>query len=175
MKFCSVCASPVEYRIPEDDNRTRAVCPACGTVHYVNPRVIVGCIPEADDGRILMCRRAIEPRFGKWTFPAGFLEIGETSGEGAAREALEESGATVALRDLFCVIDVPRVQQVYLLFRAHLPEPRFGPTPESSEVRLMSEAEIPWGEIAFPTIHRGLKHYFEDRAAGLLRFHHFVI
>lgn len=175
MKFCSACGHEVSYRVPIDDNRVRAVCTQCATVHYVNPRVIVGCIPEAADGRILMCRRDIEPRRGKWTFPAGFLEINETSAAGAAREALEESCATVEIRDLFCVIDVPRVQQVYLLYRAHLPQLSFAPTPESSEVVLMTESEIPWDDIAFPTVYQGLRHFFADRAAGVQAFHHFRI
>lgn len=175
MSFCIRCGHAAEYRIPGGDNRTRLVCPACGHIHYANPRIIVGCIPEADDGRILMCRRDIEPRRGKWTFPAGFLENGETGSAGAAREAQEESLAEVEILDLFCVFDVPRVEQVYLLYRARLPQPSFGPTPESSEVRLMREDEIPWSEIAFPTVSQGLRHFFEDRARGTRGFHHQLI
>jgi ADP-ribose pyrophosphatase YjhB (NUDIX family) len=166
MSYCSHCGQRTESRIPEGDHVQRQVCPACGTVHYRNPKVIVGCVPEADDGRILMCRRAIEPRLGRWTFPAGFLEMGETSGQGAAREALEEAQARVEPGELFVVINVPYVSQVYLIHRARLPAPEFGPTAESSEVMLMREDEMPWDEIAFPTIWHGLKFFFADRASG---------
>lgn len=171
MKFCGECGQPVEWKIPPGDHAPRHVCTACGTVHYRNPKVIVGCVPEAADGRILMCKRNIEPRFGLWTFPAGFLELGETSGAGAAREAQEESQAEVEIGDLFAVINVPYVSQVYLIHRARLKSERFGPTPESSEVRLMREDEIPWEHIAFPTIYKSLKFFFEDRAAGRKGFH----
>ena len=170
MKFCSECGATVERRVPPGDHLPRNVCPACGTVHYRNPKVIVGCIPEWQD-RILMCRRAIEPRLGRWTFPPGFLELGETSGQGAAREALEESRARVEIGELFVVIGVPYVSQLYLIHRARLLAPEFGPTVESSEVRLMSEDEIPWDEIAFLTIWHGLKFLFQDRAAGVPEFH----
>ncbi|WP_228346872.1 NUDIX hydrolase [Flagellatimonas centrodinii] len=166
MKFCSACGHPVTRRIPDGDTLPRAVCDACNTIHYVNPKVIVGCVPEWEDGRVLMCRRDIEPRRGKWTFPAGFLEIGETSGEGAARETREESMAEVEMGEVFCVFNVPRIHQVYLLHRARLLRPDFGPTPESSEVCLMREDEIPWDEIAFPTVWHGLRYFFADRAAG---------
>jgi hypothetical protein len=152
VSFCLRCGHAAEHRIPEGDNRVRLVCPACGHIHYLNPRIIVGCIPEAEDGRILMCRRDIEPRRGKWTFPA-----------------------EVEIDDLFCVFDVPRVEQVYLLYRARLPRLDFGPTPESSEVQLMHEAEIPWSEIAFPTVYQGLRHFFGDRAQGARGFHHQLI
>ena len=166
MTYCSQCGQPTELRIPEGDHVQRAVCTACGTVHYRNPKVIVGCVPEWEDGRIVMCRRAIEPRLGLWTFPAGFLEMGETSGAGAAREALEEAQAEVEPGELFVVINVPYVSQVYLIHRARLKAARFGPTNESSEVVLMREDEIPWDDIAFPTIWHGLKFFFADRASG---------
>jgi len=172
MKFCSNCGREVVYRIPDDgDHLPRHVCPACNTIHYVNPKVIVGVVPEAADGRVLMCKRNIEPRFGKWTFPAGFMELGETSGQGAAREALEESQAQVAITDLMAVINVPYVNQVYLIHRGRLQGEHFGPTTESSEVRLMREDEIPWDEIAFPTIYQSLRYFFADRAAGQSSFH----
>jgi ADP-ribose pyrophosphatase YjhB (NUDIX family) len=166
MKYCSECGQPVERRVPAGDHLPREVCPACGTVHYRNPKVIVGCVPEYED-RILMCRRAIEPRLGLWTFPAGFLELGETSAAGAAREALEEAQAEVEPGELFVVINVPYVSQVYLIHRARLKAPAFGPTIESSEVTLMREDQIPWDRIAFPTIYHGLKCFFVDRAAGV--------
>jgi len=165
MKFCSECGQPVVLRIPAGDHLPRHVCPACGTIHYRNPKVIVGCVPEWED-RILMCRRAIEPRLGLWTFPAGFLELGETSGQGAAREAMEEAGTEVEIGELFVVINVPYVSQLYLIHRARMKAPTFGPTIESSEVVLMREDEIPWDQIAFPTIWHSLKFFFADRAAG---------
>ena len=173
MKFCSACGSPNEVRIPDDgDHLPRHVCTVCKTIHYINPKIIVGVIPEAPDGRVLMCRRNIEPRKGKWTFPAGFMELGETSGQGAAREGLEESQAVIEVRDLFCVISVTYVSQVYMIHRGRLAEgAHFGPTSESSEVVLMAEDEIPWGEIAFPTIYQSLKYFFADRAAGVKGFH----
>lgn len=165
MKFCSDCGHPVELRIPAGDHLPRHVCPSCGAIHYRNPKVIVGCVPEWND-RILMCRRAIEPRLGLWTFPAGFLELGESSGQGAAREALEEAGTDVEIGELFVVINVPYVSQVYLIHRARMKSLTFGPTVESSEVTLMREDEIPWDQIAFPTIWHSLKFFFSDRAGG---------
>lgn len=170
MKFCSECGHSVVRRIPDDDHVERDVCPDCGTVHYVNPKVIVGCIPVWED-RVLMCKRDIEPRLGKWTFPAGFLELGETSAEGAARETREESRAQVEMGELFTVINVPHVSQIYLIHRGQMRSAEHGPTPESSETRLMREDEIPWDEIAFPTIWHSLKYFFEDRASGQWRFH----
>jgi len=166
MNYCSQCGARVELRVPEGDHVPRHVCPSCATIHYRNPKVIVGCIPEWQDGRIVMCKRAIEPRLGRWTFPAGFLELGETSGAGAAREALEEARAEVEPGELFVVINVPYVSQVYLIHRARLLTPRLGPTVESAEVVLMRENEIPWDDIAFPTIWHGLKFFFADRASG---------
>jgi ADP-ribose pyrophosphatase YjhB (NUDIX family) len=166
MSYCSQCGQRTEARIPEGDHVERQVCAACGTIHYRNPKVIVGCVPEWTDGRIVMCRRAIEPRLGRWTFPAGFLEMGETSGQGAAREALEEACAEVEPGELFVVINVPYVSQVYLIHRARLLSPEVGPTVESSEVVLLREDEIPWEEIAFPTIWHALKLFFADRAGG---------
>lgn len=171
MNFCSVCGSGVELRTPPGDHLPRHVCPACGTVHYVNPKVIVGCVPEWEDGRILMCRRAIEPRLGRWTFPAGFLEMSETSGEGAARETLEEAQAEVEIGELFAVINVPYVSQLYLIHRGRMLTPHHGVTAESSETVLMHEHEIPWDEIAFPTIWHSLKFFFADRAQGVQGFH----
>lgn len=171
MNYCSHCGAPVELRRPDDDHLPRHICSACGTVHYINPKVIVGCVPEWQDGRILLCRRAIEPRLGLWTFPAGFLELGETSGEGAARETLEEARAEVDIDDLFVVINVPYVSQIYMIYRGRLKTPQHGPTHESSETVLLHEHEIPWTEIAFPTVYHGLKFFFADRAAGVRDFH----
>jgi ADP-ribose pyrophosphatase YjhB (NUDIX family) len=171
MKYCSACGHSVDFRIPEGDHLPRYICPNCGAVHYQNPKVIVGCVPEWEDGRILMCRRAIEPRLGLWTFPAGFLELGETSGEGAARETLEEAQADVEIGDLFVVIGVSYVSQIYMIHRGRLKTPHHGPTTESSETALMREDQIPWGEIAFPTVYHSLKFFFEDRARGVQEFH----
>lgn len=170
MKFCSECGHPVELRIPDNDHLPRHVCGHCETIHYRNPKVIAGCVPVWED-RILMCRRSIEPRLGKWTFPAGFLEMGETGGEGARRETMEESGAEVEVEDLFVVINVPYVSQIYLTYRGRMLNPNHHATFESSETILMREDEIPWDEIAFPTIWHSLKFFFADRAAGQRRFH----
>jgi ADP-ribose pyrophosphatase YjhB (NUDIX family) len=166
MKYCARCGKEVELRVPEGDHAPRHVCTACGEVHYRNPKVIVGCVPEWED-RILMCRRDIEPRRGFWTFPAGFLELRETSAEGAAREALEESRAAVDIGELFTVINCPDVGQLYLIYRARMRSAEFGATPESSEVVLMREDEIPWDQIAFRTIYHSLRHFYADRAAGV--------
>lgn len=171
MKFCSACGNAVELKTPAGDHLPRHVCTSCGEIHYRNPKVIVGCIPEWEDGRILMCKRNIEPRLGMWTFPAGFLELGETSGQGAAREAEEESQAEVEITGLLSVINVPYVSQIYVIHRARLLRAEFGPTAESSEVKLMREDEIPWNEIAFPTIFHSLKFFFADRAQGVQGFH----
>jgi ADP-ribose pyrophosphatase YjhB (NUDIX family) len=171
MKFCSDCGGAVEQRVPPGDHAPRMVCPQCGAIHYRNPKVIVGCIPESADGRILMCKRAIQPRLGLWTFPAGFLELAETAAQGAQREAKEEAGADVQIVDLLAVIDVPYVSQLYMIYRATLAEPRFHPTHESSEVVLMREDEIPWPQIAFPTIWHSLKFFFDDRARGVSTIH----
>lgn len=171
MKYCSSCGQPVEIKTPPGDHLPRHVCPSCGAIHYHNPKVIVGCVPEDADGRILMCRRAIEPRLGMWTFPAGFLEMNETSSQGAARETLEEAQAEVDIGELFVVISVPYVSQIYMIHRGRLLNPHHGPTAESSETQLMREEQIPWDRIAFPTIYHGLKFFFEDRARGVQGFH----
>ncbi|WP_200769549.1 NUDIX hydrolase [Fontimonas thermophila] len=171
IRYCNVCGQPVEFRIPPGDHLPRHVCTRCGHVQYRNPKVIVGVIPEWGDGRVLMCRRNIEPRLGLWTFPAGFMEQGETSAAGAAREAREESRAEVEVGPLLMVINVPYVSQVYMIHRGRLLSPHFGPTPESSEVVLMAESEIPWDKIAFPTIWHGLRAFFEDRRRGVWTTH----
>ena len=171
MKFCDQCGGSLERRVPEGDHAPRQVCIQCGTIHYRNPKVIVGCIPETADGRVLMCKRAIQPRLGLWTFPAGFLELGETAARGAAREAREEADAEVEVDDLLAVIDVPYVSQLYMIYRARLPKEQFRTTHESSEVVLMREDEIPWSHIAFPTIWHSLTFFFQDRTAGKREVH----
>lgn len=171
VKYCNVCGSAVEFRIPEGDHQPRHLCDRCGHIQYFNPRVIVGCIPETDDGRILMCKRNIEPRLGLWTFPAGFMELGETTAEGAAREALEESQAEVEVGDVLAMINVPYVSQVYVVHRGRMKSTHHGATPESSITRLMTEDEIPWEAIAFPTVWHSLKFFYADRAAGRTKIH----
>jgi ADP-ribose pyrophosphatase YjhB (NUDIX family) len=170
MKFCSHCGAPVVLKVPAGDNRPRYVCERCATIHYQNPRLVVGCLPEWQD-RVLLCRRAIEPRHGLWTLPAGFMENGETTAEGAVRETLEEAGARVEVIALYSMINVPDINQVYLLYRARLLDLDFHPGEESLEVALFSEADIPWQELAFRTVHKTLLHYYEDRREGQFRMH----
>jgi ADP-ribose pyrophosphatase YjhB (NUDIX family) len=171
VRFCLECgAGEVRRRIPDGDTHTRDVCDACGYVHYVNPKIIAGSIPVWE-GRILMCKRAIEPRRGFWTLPAGFLELGETMSEGARREALEEANARVEIGDLYALYSVPHISQVYALFSGSLLDVDFSPGSESSQVVLYREEDVPWGEIAFPAIRKTLELYFEDRRRGRFRTH----
>jgi len=165
MKFCSHCGDPVRVLIPPGDNRPRHVCTRCGTVHYQNPKIVVGCIPEWE-GKVLLCRRAIEPRYGLWTLPAGFMERGETTLAGAARETLEEANARVAVGPLYSLFNLPHIDQVYMLFRGRLLDLDFHPGEESLEVQLFAESEIPWDSLAFPVVKETLELYFRDRAAG---------
>ncbi|MBK9160552.1 MAG: NUDIX hydrolase [Nitrosomonadales bacterium] len=170
MKFCPSCGAAVEFRIPDDDNRPRHICSACGTIHYQNPKMVIAAIPVWDD-KVLLCRRAIEPRHGLWTLPGGFMENGETTAEAAIRETLEEANARIEIGELFSMYSLPYINQVHLLFRARLLDRDFGPGPESLEVGLFGEAEIPWGEIAFRPIRFSLEHYFADRRKGHFGFH----
>lgn len=170
MKFCCECGSPVNESVPAGDNRLRFVCPDCNTIHYQNPKMVVGCLPEWED-KILLCKRAIEPQYGKWTLPAGFMENGETTLQGALRETLEEAGARVEISHLFTLYNLPYISQVYLMFRARLLDLDFAAGEESLEVALFSEEEIPWDEIAFLTIEKTLRQYFEDRRKGEFGFH----
>jgi len=170
MKFCSQCGAPVELRVPPDDNRERHVCTRCGEVHYQNPKLIIGAMPEWE-GKILLCRRAIEPRHGLWTLPAGFMENGETTSEAAIRETLEEANARIAIGDLYSMYSLPYINQVHLLFRARLLDLDYAPGQESLEVRLFSEAEIPWNEIAFRPVRFSLEHYFAERQSGRFSLH----
>ncbi len=174
IKHCRECGAAVQYRLPDDgDTKPRAVCTVCATVHYENPLNVVGTVPVWGDtgDRVLLCKRNIEPRFGKWTLPAGFLELGETTAEGALRETDEESGAHIALGELFTLMNVARVGQVHLYYRARLLSDRFNPGYETIEARLFTEAEIPWDEIAFRTVKETLERYFADRRDGQFRFH----
>jgi ADP-ribose pyrophosphatase YjhB (NUDIX family) len=172
MNFCSNCGERVQQRIPPGDHLPRFVCDACGTIHYQNPRIVAGCVPE-HEGRILLCRRAIEPRRGFWTIPAGFMENGETVQQAAAREAYEEALVDVEIGSLLVIASVTRASQVHMFFRARLRSGSYGPGPESLEVELVEPAAIPWAEIAFPSTRFALERYLEDRAAGLER-HHFA-
>jgi ADP-ribose pyrophosphatase YjhB (NUDIX family) len=171
MNFCSHCgSSSLEQRIPEGDTLPRWVCASCSTIHYQNPKIVVGCLPDWE-GKVLLCRRAIDPRHGLWTLPAGFLENGETLVAGAARETVEEARACVDVGALYTVISLPHINQIYVMFRARLLDLGFGPGPESLDVRLFDEEAIPWNELAFRTIARTLRNYFLDRKLGAFPVH----
>jgi ADP-ribose pyrophosphatase YjhB (NUDIX family) len=172
MKFCSQCGARVEFRVPPGDHLARFVCEQCGTVHYQNPRVVVGCVPE-HQGRLLLCRRAIEPRRGYWTVPAGFMENGETLQQGAARESREEALAEVEIGSLLSVVHVLHAHQVHVFFRARMRSPGFGAGAESLEVDLVRPEDIPWSELAFPSTEFTLRRYLEDLASGSDQ-HHFT-
>lgn len=170
MNFCPNCGAPTEFRIPEGDDRKRNICTATGEIFYDNPRNVVGTVIERE-GRILLCRRAIEPRLAFWTLPAGFLELGETSAAGAARETYEEAGVRVREPRLFSMIDVIHIGQIHIFYRAEMVGDDYAPGQESSDVRFFAEHEIDWPQLAFPTIHRTLERYFADRAAGHFDLH----
>lgn len=171
IKHCRNCGDAVVYRIPDDgDTKPRAICPSCTTIHYENPLNVVGTVPYWGD-KILLCKRNIEPRWGKWTLPAGFLELGETTAQGAARETHEEAGAQIEMEDLFSVINVARVGQVHMFYRARLLSDQFEPGYETIEARLYAEDKIPWDEIAFRTVKETLERYFEDRRRGHYAVH----
>lgn len=165
MNFCSNCGKPVEQRIPDGDDRPRYICSSCSLIHYQNPRIVVGCIATHDD-KVLLCRRAIEPRHGFWTLPAGFMENGETTLQGAARETWEEARARVSNESFYRMFDLPHISQVYMFYRAELVDGEFGIGPESLESALFDEADIPWHHIAFPVVVETLREFFEDRKTG---------
>ena len=170
MNFCSNCGSRVAFKIPTGDDRKRFVCDNCRTIHYTNPKIVVGCIPVHED-KILMCKRAIEPRYGFWTVPAGFLENGETLAEGAARETMEEAEAEVKDLAMYTLFNLTDIHQIYVLFRAKLPCADFGPGSESLDVRLFKEEEIPWDKMAFTTIKESLRLFFKDKRKNSFSFH----
>ena len=170
MKYCSQCGSKGDYHIPEGDDRPRFVCANCRTIHYENPKLVVGCIPLWED-RLLLCRRAIEPRYGKWTIPAGFLEVGETVEEGAIRETDEEAGAKVEILKPYALYNLSFIGQIYLIFLSRLVNEKFRAGHESIDVRLFREDEIPWDELAFPVSRQVLHVYFEDAATGTFNFY----
>ena len=171
IKHCKNCGTAVVYRQPDDgDTKNRAVCPACNTVHYENPLNVLGTVPVWGD-KVLLCKRNIEPRKGKWTLPAGFMELDETTAEGAARETVEEAGARFEMQSLFSVLSVPKVGQVHLFYRAKLTSDQFDPGYETQEAKLFAESEIPWDEIAFRTVKVTLERFFADRALGVFGVH----
>lgn len=173
MNYCSQCGAPVIRRVPDGDTHQRFVCDACRTIHYQNPKMVVGCIPEWED-RILLCRRAIEPRHGLWTLPAGFMELQESTAQAAAREAMEEANASIDIGELYTLYSLPHIDQVYLIYRGRLRNNNVAPGIESLEVRLFLETEIPWEQIAFPVVTYALQHYFADRRLGRYTLHHGV-
>jgi ADP-ribose pyrophosphatase YjhB (NUDIX family) len=172
--FCRYCGTRTEIRIPEGDHLPRQVCGACGTIHYDNPRVVVGCVAEYE-GQILICRRAIPPRRGFWTIPAGFMENGETLADGASRECREEALADATIGSLLAVIDIPTARQVHVFFRARMVEGSYGAGPESLEARLVDESRIPWADFAFPSSRYALRQFLSDRAAGREDVHRAVM
>ena len=168
MKYCSECGAQVTLEIPSGDNRPRYICSQCETIHYSNPKIVAGCIPVWQD-KILLCKRAIEPRHGLWTLPAGFMENDESTVEAAMRETMEEAGARVAVRDLYTMISLVHINQVYMMFLADMKDTDFSPGEESLETELFSEVDIPWDRIAFPVIEETMRLFFADRAAGKFR------
>ena len=168
--FCSYCGNRTIITTPAGDHLLRRVCPACQAVHYENPRLVVGCVPE-HEGRILICRRAIEPRLGYWTVPAGFMENGETLEAGAARECLEEALASAEIGSLLALVNIPEARQVHVFFRARLTTSAFGAGEESLEAKLVDAADIPWEDIAFPSTRFALEKYLGDRHMGIESHH----
>ena len=162
MKYCHDCGNAVTKKIPDGDNRLRFVCDQCEMIHYQNPRIIAGCLPVFED-KVLLCNRAIEPRRGFWTLPAGFLENGETTADGALRETVEEANANAEIDELYTIFSLPHISQVYMFFRASLLDLDFYAGIESLDVKLFTESEIPWDNLAFPVINETLQHYFKDR------------
>lgn len=165
MKYCSDCGSEVTLHIPEGDNLPRHVCNACGIIHYQNPKVVAGCIPE-QDGKVLLCKRAIEPRYGLWTLPAGFMENDETTAQAAAREAQEEANADIKITSLYTMFSLPHISQVYVMYRGELKNTDYSPGIESLELMLCSEKDIPWESLAFPVVTETLRLYFRDYKKG---------
>ena len=170
INYCAQCGSPVQYRIPEGDNRPRFVCSTCHFVHYQNPKIVAGCLATYED-KILFCKRAIEPRKGLWTLPAGFMENEETVEQAAHRETWEEARAKVGTAELYAMLNLSYISQVYMMYRGSLLNADYGPGPESEAVMLLTVAEIPWDEIAFPVIAETLKLYAEDLKHGHFRLH----
>ncbi|MDX1454295.1 MAG: NUDIX hydrolase [Gammaproteobacteria bacterium] len=170
MQFCSSCGKTVSHRVPDGDNLPRYVCDHCGTVHYQNPRIVAGAL-VTHEGRILLCERAIEPRYGKWTLPAGFMENGETIEAAAARETWEEARAKVELAALYTIINVPHISQVHMMYRGTMQDGRHEPGPESLKTALLLPDEIPWDELAFPSVRFTLEKFLEDSKGAEFPLH----
>lgn len=170
IRYCLLCGSTVSFTVPPGDNLPRHVCPSCGHIHYENPRLVVGCIAECD-GRLLLCRRAIEPRLGFWTLPAGFMENGETTADAARRETLEEAGATVHIDAPFAMINLAHINQVHLFYRGRLVAPDYAAGEESLEVALLHPDELPWEQLSFRSVRLCLEQYLQDRQSGHFAFH----
>jgi len=175
IQFCKSCGQSAQYRLPDDgDTKPRAVCTVCHTVHYENPLLIVGTIPYLESQgllQVLLCLRNIEPRKGKWTLPAGFMELGETTAQGAARETQEEAGADIEMQAVFTMLSVPIAGQVHVFYRAKLLSETYHPGYETVKVQLFSEDQLPWDELAFTTVKTTLRHFFDDAKTGVFRFH----
>ena len=165
MNFCTQCGQPVVSQIPAGDNRPRFVCQSCGWIHYQNPLMVVGCVPD-HQGSILLCKRSIQPRYGYWTLPAGFMELGESMGEAALRETWEEARARVELGPLFAMVDVIHARQIHAFFAAVLSEPEHAPGEETLETRLFRPEEIPWEKMAFPSVRIALEQYLRNKDSG---------
>ncbi|HEX7479209.1 MAG TPA: NUDIX hydrolase [Polyangiales bacterium] len=174
MKFCSSCGAKVARRVPQGEDRERFVCTACGTIHYQNPRMVVGCIVE-QGGKILLCKRAIEPRHGYWTVPAGFLELGESAAQGAVRETHEEAGARVEIVAPYAHFDIPHIGQAYIFYRARMLSPEISAGTESLEVKWVPPAEIPWSELAFPVVRIALELHMQETPSGSYRVHQAIM
>jgi ADP-ribose pyrophosphatase YjhB (NUDIX family) len=168
-RYCNICGNPTEKRIPPGDVLPRDCCKHCGAIHYENPKLVLGTLPVWED-KVLLCRRAIEPRLGFWTLPAGFMENNETTAQAAVRETVEEAGAHIELQDMYTLISVPLISQIHSIYRARLLDLNFAPGEETLEIRLFAEHEIPWNEIAFRTIALTLRHFFADRVEGYFPF-----
>ncbi len=173
-RFCSQCGTPLTQIIPPEDNRLRDACGRCGAIHYQNPRNVVGVLPIWQD-KVLLCRRAIEPRYNTWTLPAGFMELGETTAQGAMRETQEEAGAQIALGKLYTVIDVPHAEQVHFYYLARVLSPALYPGPESLDAAFFALPDIPWDNLAFRTVATTLQHYLRDKPSGIFPVHHYDI
>lgn len=175
MNYCSECGATVTLKIPENDDRPRFVCDSCSTIHYQNPKIVAGALPVWGE-QVLLCRRAINPRYGLWTLPAGFMENGETTEQAAARETREEANALVEKLQLYTVVSLPHISQVYMMYRAELPAPdAFSPGAESLETRLFREDEIPWENLAFLVVRKTLEYFFHDRKQGHFGVHNLAL
>ncbi len=174
MKFCSECGKSVVHRVPEGDNLPRFICEHCDIIHYQNPKLVVGCLPVWNE-QVLLCKRAIEPCSGLWTLPAGFMENQESLEEAALRESDEEANANLEIEGIYSIISLPHINQIYVLYRAKLLDLNFYAGPESQDVQLFNEDEIPWEQLAFKTIENTLKHFFEDRKQGHFPVHNNVV